>query len=418
MTTITGRPELAVETEPGDVGLSADRLGRIDRHFARYVDDGRLPGWLVLVARRGRIAHLSTYGSRDLGTGAPVEVDTLFRLYSMTKPITSVAAMMLYEEAALDLRDPISRWLPEFEAPRVYAGGPPSNPVTVPSTEPIRVWHLLTHTAGLTYGGETHPVEAMYRRQQPSRGGPDGVDLAAAVERWASLPLLFVPGTSWAYSVATDVLGRLVEVISGVPLDTFFAERILGPLDMRDAAFWVDEERADRLATLYGPATDGSGKAVELGPDPFRPGLRPPTMFSGGGGLIGTARDYHRFTQMLLGGGRLGETRLLGPRTVSFMTRNHLPGGADIDTFGRRVNSETNREGMGFGLGFSVTLDPAEAKLTGSAGEYGWGGAASTTFWVDPKEDLTAVFLTQLMPSSTYPIRPELRSLVYQAIVE
>lgn len=410
---------MAVETEPGKVGLSADRLQRIDRHLAHYVDDGLLPGWLVLVSRRGQIAHLSTYGSRDLRTGAPVEVDTLFRLYSMTKPVTSVAAMMLYEEAAFDLRDPISRWLPEFEAPRVYTGGPPSAPVTVPSSEPIRVWHLLTHTAGLTYGNHhLHPVDAMYREHELKRGGPDGVDLATAVRRWAELPLLFVPGTSWAYSVATDVLGRLVEAVSGISLDRFFEERILGPLDMRDAAFWVDEDRADRLARLYGVAPDGSKKAVELPASPGQPGLQPRTMLSGGGGLIGTARDYHRFTQMLLAGGTLDGTRLLGPRTVAFMTRNHLPGGADLEAFGRRLNAETSYEGMGFGLGFSVTLDPAAAKLTGSAGEYAWGGAASTAFWVDPSEELTAVFLTQLMPSSTHPIRAELRSLVYQAIVE
>jgi CubicO group peptidase (beta-lactamase class C family) len=408
--------ELEVESEPEKVGLSAARLARIDEHFARYVDDGRLAGWLALVSRGGQVAHLSTYGRRDLASGAPVEVDTLWRLYSMTKPITSVAAMMLYEEGRFDLRDPIAKWLPAWSEPTVYAGGPARAPSTRPATEPIRVWHLLTHTAGLTYGfHHVHPVDAMYRDAGYEWGTPPGTDLAAAADRWATLPLLFDPGSEWAYSVATDVLGRLVEVVSGMPLDRFFAERILQPLGMTDTGFCVDDDRADRLATLYG-ADPVRGRAVEI--EAGRAARRPPSMLSGGGGLIGTVRDYHRFTQMLLGRGTLDGVRLLGPRTVDFMTRNHLPGGADLETFGRRLFAESSFEGVGFGLGFSVTTDPAAAKLIGSAGEYAWGGAASTAFWVDPAEELTVVFMTQLLPSSTHPIRPELRALVYQAIVD
>jgi CubicO group peptidase (beta-lactamase class C family) len=401
--------------DPAEVGLAADRLARIDTHLARYVDDGRLAGSLVLVSRRGRVAHLAVHGHRDLASGAPVEVDTLWRLYSMTKPVTSVAAMMLYEEGAFDLRDPVARWIPSFASPRVYTGGPPASATTRPATEPIRVWHLLTHTAGLTYGfHHVHPVDAAYRHAGYEWGTPPGVDLAGAVDAWASLPLLFDPGSEWAYSVATDVLGRLVEVISGQTLDDFFATRIFGPLDMADAGFSVDDARADRLATLYGAhpetrrATPMDGRAAR----------RRPAALSGGGGLVGSARDYHRFTQMLLGRGALDGVRLLGPRTVDFMTRNHLPGGADLEAFGRRLFAETSYAGVGFGLGFSVTLDPTAARLVGSAGEYGWGGAASTTFWVDPAEDLTVVFLTQLLPSSTHPIRAELKRLVYQAIVD
>ncbi len=404
-----------VETQPEKVGLSTDRLARIDTHFSRYVEDGRLAGWLALVSRAGQIAHLSTCGVRDLSSGRPVETDTLWRMYSMTKPVTSVAAMMLHEEGAFALSDPIAKWIPSFASPRVYTGGPPQAPTTRPATEPIRVWHLLTHTAGLTYGfHHVHPVDAMYRDAGYEWASPPDIGLEGAVDRWAGLPLLFEPGSEWAYSVATDVLGRLIEVVSGLPLDRFVSERIFGPLGMNDAAFWVEEQRAERLATLYG-AHPVHRTAVEVN---GAAALQPPALVSGGGGMIATARDYHRFTQMLLGGGTLDGARILGPRTVAFMTQNHLPGHADLEGFGRRLFAETSYAGVGFGLGFSVTIDPVEAKLLGSAGEYSWGGAASTTFWVDPAEELTVLFLTQLLPSSTHPIRSELRSLVYQAITD
>jgi CubicO group peptidase (beta-lactamase class C family) len=405
---------LGPAVEPEKVGMSAKRLARIDDHFARYVDDGRLAGWLTLVARQGQIAHLSTFGRRDLASGAPVEEDTLWRMYSMTKPVTSVAAMMLYEEGRIDLQDPITKWLPEFAAPRVYTGGPAAAPTTRPAAEPIRVWHLLTHTAGLTYGfHHVHPVDAMYAAAGYEWGTPAGADLATATRDWAKIPLLFEPGSEWAYSVATDVLGRLVEVASGTPLDQFFAQRIFSPLGMDDAGFWVDERRADRLATLYQAGPDRKPLAT-----PGKAALSPPALISGGGGMIATARDYHRFTQMLLGGGILDGVRLLSPRTVELMASNHLPGGADLETFGRRLFAETSYSGVGFGLGFSVTIDPVDAKVVGSVGEYAWGGAASTTFFVDPAEDLSVIFLTQLLPSSTHPIRRELRALVYQALVD
>ncbi|MHB1929966.1 MAG: serine hydrolase domain-containing protein [Acidimicrobiales bacterium] len=407
--------ELRADIDPQAVGLSAQRLARIDAHFTRYVDDGRLAGWLAVVTRRGAVAHVAGAGARDLASGAPVEADTLWRLFSMTKPVTSVAAMMLHEEGAFDLNDPVERWIPSLGAPRVYVGGPAVKPVTRPATEPIRVWHLLTHTAGLTYGfHHLHPVDAMYRHAGYEWAWPAGTDLPTAVDTWAGLPLLFDPGAEWAYSVATDVLGRLVEVVSGQPLDVFFRTRIFEPLDMRDAAFWVDEARAPRLAALY-RADPVTAKAVAASGWTLR---EPPSLLSGGGGLVGTARDYHRFTQMLLRGGELDGVRLLGPRTVAFMTRNHLPGNQDLHQFGRPLYAESPFLGVGFGLGFSVTLDPAAAKVVGSAGEYAWGGAASTAFWVDPVEELTAMFFTQLMPSSTHPIRPRLRTLVYQSMVD
>lgn len=406
--------ELQVEVDAAEVGMDAGRLERIDRHFARYVDDGRLAGWLVSVARHGRVVHLSTYGRRDREADLPVEVDTLWRMYSMTKPITSVAAMMLYEEGALELKDPIGRYLPAFASPRVFRGGAGKAVATRPAVEPIRVWHLLTHTAGLTYGFHyAHPVDALYRDAGFEWGTPPGMDLEAACDAYAAQPLLFDPGTEWNYSVATDVLGRVIEVVSGQSLDRFFAERIFEPLGMTDAGFWVDEARADRLAALYGP--DHERRAMTMN---GRAALHAPACLSGGGGLVTSARDYHRFTEMLRRRGELDGVRLLSGRTVDYLARNHLPGGADLEAFGRPLYAESSFEGVGFGLGVSVTIDPTRGKVVTSAGEYGWGGAASTTFWIDPVEDLTVQFLTQLLPSSTHPIRPQLKALVYQALVD
>ena len=406
---------ITVEVEPAEVGLDADRLARIDRHYRRYVDDGRLAGWTLAVTRRGRVAHLTHHGQRDVEAGLPVTDDTLWRIYSMTKPVTSVAAMMLYEQGVLELTDPIKRWIPAFADARVYRAGPAGAAATVPVAEPIRVWHLLTHTSGLTYGfHHAHPVDEMYRMQGYEFGAPAGVDLAGACDTFAGLPLLFQPGTEWNYSVATDVLGRIVEVVSGQSLDEFFAEHILGPLGMDDTGWSVADADRDRLAALYAGSPQGLVRNDALGDD----ALRHPTLLAGGAGLVSTARDYHRFTQMLLRGGELDGVRLLGPRTVAYMTRNHLPGGADLETFGRPIFAESTYRGVGFGLGFSVVDDPLAGKLLTSAGEYAWGGMASTAFYVDPAEEVTAMFFTQFLPSSVYPIRSRLRTLVQQALVD
>jgi CubicO group peptidase (beta-lactamase class C family) len=408
---------LTAEVDAAEVGLDPERLGRIDRHFARYVEDGRLPGWLVTVSRHGRLAHVARYGLRDLEAGLPVIDDTVWRIYSMTKPITSGAAMMLYEEGAFELTDPVSKYIPAFGETRVYAGGPDQKPLTVPVAEPMRIWHLMTHTAGLTYAfHRVHPVDAIYRAAGFEWGTPPGMDLAQACDAWAALPLLFQPGTAWNYSEASDVLGRVVEVVSGQDLATFFSTRILDPLGMTDTAFWSEDER---LAALYTPGPDG--RATRLGGT--EAGIKRPDRLSGGGGLVSTAADYHRFTQMLLGragspAGELDGVRLLSPRTVSYMTRNHLPGGQDLATFGRRLYPDDPLAGIGFGLGFAVVDDPVPGKVVASAGEYFWGGAASTAFWVDPVQELTVSFFTQLLPSVTYPIRSQLRQLVYQAFTD
>jgi CubicO group peptidase (beta-lactamase class C family) len=408
---------LAVEVEPAQLGFDAARLERIERHFARYVEDGRLPGWLVVVAREGTVVHVATSGRRDVEADLPVELDTVWRIYSMTKPITSVAAMMLWEEGAFELKDPVARFIPSFADARVWTGGSSLKPLTEPLTEPVRLWHLLTHTSGLTYGFHySHPVDALYRAQGFEWSTPPGLDLAACCEAWARLPLLFQPGREWNYSVSTDVLGRVVEVISGQPLDRFFRERILGPLGMEDTGFHVADADAGRLAALYTP-DPGSGRAVRSDAMGAR-ALSPPDCLSGGGGLVSTAADYHRFARMVLGGGELDGVRLLGTCTLRHMAANHLPGGADLEQVGRPLFAETTFDGVGFGLGFSVLMDPVANRVPGSPGELAWGGAASTAFWVDPIERISVVFLTQLLPSSTHPLRSQLRQLVYQALVD
>ncbi|WP_036374554.1 serine hydrolase [Micromonospora sp. ATCC 39149] len=408
---------VALSTEPDRIGFDPARLARIDEHFGRYVDDGRLAGWQIVVTRRGEIAHSSSYGMRDREAGLPVEPDTLWRIYSMTKPVTSVAAMMLWEEGRFELTDPVHRWLPEFADVRVYDKGPLTKPYTVPAVEPIRIWHLLTHMSGLTYGfAQVSVVDGLYRAAGFDLGVPIGADLAAASRGLAGLPLLFQPGTSWNYGVSTDVLGRLIEVVSGRRLDDFLAERIFRPLGMTDTGWWVEEADAKRLAALY-LSHAVTGRATRA--DAFgRLALTEPDFLSGGGGLVSTAADYHRFTQFLLRGGELDGVRLLGPRTVRFMTRNHLPDGRDLASFSPTGFAETVLDGIGFGLGFAVVQDPVPSRVPSSVGEYYWGGMASTAFWVDPVEELTALLFTQLMPSSTHPLRPQLRQLVYSALID
>jgi len=412
--------ELKVEVDPAEAGFDAGRLRRIDEHYARYVDDGRLPGWLLTVSRHGKLAHVARYGQRDKEAGLPVEPDTLWRIYSMTKPVTSVAAMMLYEEGAFELTDPVSKFIPSFKDVRVYAGGSDQRPATVPAAEPVRIWHLLTHTAGLTYGfHRNHPMDARYRAAGFDVETKAGLTLEEACDIWAGIPLLFQPGTEWNYSVSTDVLGRVVEVASGQRLDEFFAQRIFAPLGMTETGFYARPEDHGRLAALYARGLDGKAAPFRLLAESAR---KPPTMLSGGGGLVSSAADYHRFLQLLLPrpdspAGELDGVRLLSPRTVGYMGRNHLPGGKDLEHSGRALDAETPMRGVGFGLGFAVVIDPVAGKVVRSAGELSWGGLASTAFFVDPAEELTVSFFTQLVPSSAHPIRPQLRQLVYQALI-
>ncbi len=405
---------------PESLGLSSQRLARIDRFLAdRYIDAGRLPCAQLLVARDGRLVHQTVLGHADLEAGRRLQDDAIVRIYSMTKPITSVAFMMLVEEGKVALDDPVHRFIPAWRQLGVYVGGGgglPGTPpgwLTKPLDAPMRMIDLLRHTSGLTYGFQNRTnIDAAYRsRKLDPFARDDG--LQGFVDALAEVPLEFSPGTAWNYSVSTDVLGYLVEKISGEPFAQFLQQRIFAPLGMVDTAFSVDEARAPRLTQCYLASADGKLLPAKLGS--FR---EPPAAPSGGGGLVSTAADYLRFCECLRRGGELDGQRLLGPKTLQLMRANHLPGGRDLADVSVSMFSEAVYRGVGFGLGFSVTTDVARTGIAGSAGEYGWGGAASTAFWIDPVEDICVVFLTQFMPSTLYPIRRELRTLINAAIVD
>jgi CubicO group peptidase (beta-lactamase class C family) len=407
-----------INTDPSDVGFDGARLQRIDALIRLYVDSGKLPGAAFAVTRAGKTAHAFSYGHRDLENNKPIELDTVYRIFSMTKPITSVAAMMLFEENKIDLNDPVSKYIPSFGQTGVYLRGPSNNCATEPQLTPMTILHLLTHTSGLTYGfARANGIDDLYRQAGFEWGSPKGMDLQACCDAWAQIPLVFQPGTEWNYSVSTDVLGRVVEVASGMRLDDFIRERITGPLGMHETSFWCNDEQADRFAALYVPGAKPERKATRMDALGAR-GSEPPKFLSGGGGLVSTIGDYLTFCEMLRRGGELNGQRLLSNRTLRYMAQNHLPGGNDLAQVGRPLFSETNNNGTGFGLGFSVVIDPVKAGTLVSKGEFAWGGAASTAFWIDPVEDITAVFMTQLLPSSSWPIRNELRRLVNSSLID
>lgn len=413
----TARLGSFARVEPTSVGLDPLRLRRLDIHLDRYVADRRLAGWSIAVARSGGVAHLAGGGHRDRENELPVASDTVWRIYSMTKAVTSVAAMMLWERGAFELTDPVTRFLPEFSSTKVWRSGSAARPVLEPVTEPMAIWHLMSHTAGLTYGFlYAHPVDEMYRQAGFEWGVPEGLDLAGCVERLATLPLLFQPGAEWNYSLSTDVLARVIEVVTGSDLATALHELVLVPLGMIDTGYWCPPDKADRLAVLYG-ADPRTGLATRLD-EASAATLTAPTACRGASGLVSTLGDYLRFTEMLRRGGELDGVRLLGSRTVALMHANHLPGGRDLTAVGRPLVDAAALAGRGFGLHGSVTLDPIATRTGGSIGDVAWGGAASTAFWIDPREELSVVFMAQLLPSSTHPLRSELRQLVYQAIVD
>ncbi|HEX4181005.1 MAG TPA: serine hydrolase domain-containing protein [Caulobacteraceae bacterium] len=399
--------------KPETVGLSSQRLARIDQFLkTQYIDTGRLKGALILVARRGEIAHLRALGLASAERAKPMREDGIFRIYSMTKPITSAAFMMLVEEGRVALDDPVSKFIPEWKDLGVYDGGFMETFRTRPPARPMQIVDLLRHTSGLTYGFQQRTnVDAAYRRLGIGEIEKSGT-LDSMVEGLSRLPLEFSPGTAWNYSVSTDILGYLIGKISGQPFEKFLHERLIKPLGMFDTDFFVPKNKADRLTACYSL----SPKGVVLQDDPAdSPYLTAPSLVSGGGGLVSTATDYLKFCQMILNGGEAGGTQLLSPKTIQLMGANHLPGGADLTTLSRSLFSEAAYAGLGFGLGFSTTIDPAATLIPATAGDLSWGGAASTFFWIDPKEQLAAILMTQLLPSSAYPIRRELRTLVYSA---
>jgi CubicO group peptidase (beta-lactamase class C family) len=335
----------------------------------------------------------------------------------MSKPITSVAVMMLYEQGLFQLDDPVHTFIPAWKNLRVFVSGNHPTFVTAPVQRPMTMRDLLSHTSGLTYGFmERTNVDAAYRKLGVADRSRPGATLQGMINALAELPLEFSPGTRWNYSVATDVLGYLVEVISGQRFDVYLRDHILQPLGMVDTSFTIAPEQLPRFACNYQRQGDGRLQLVDA---PETSQYRQSSFFSGGGGLISTVGDYFRFTSMLRNRGELDGIRLLGRKTVELMTMNHLPGGQDLTQLAQAgAFTETAYAGVGFGLGFSVMRDPAKAHILGTPGEYAWGGAASTAFWVDPAEDLIVIFMTQLMPSSSYPLRRELRILTYAALVD
>ena len=381
---------------PEEVGMSAVRLERIAPVMQRWVDAGKIPGALTMIAREGKLVHFEKVGMQDIASATPIAFDTIFRIYSMTKPITSVAVMMLYEEGHFQLTSPVSEFIPAFKDMKVYAN---HGDAIIDAEREMTIKHLLTHTSGLIYGGDwVHPINDRYREATFFAGG-----LAHMVNELGKIPLLHHPGDAWNYGMSTDVLGYLVEVVSGMPFAAFLKTKILEPLGMEDTDFSVPGAKADRYATVYEPTEDGGIQVLENPPV-----SKGPLSFfhAGGAGLQSTAADYLRFCQMMLNEGELGSNRLLGRKTVELIRMNHIS--EDWQPLWR--------SGCGFGLGFAVVTDVSETHSLGSVGTYSWGGLASTTFWIDPVEDLIAIFMTQLIGDS--PFHAQFRVLTYQAIID
>ena len=413
---------------PESVGMSKAALDRVDAHLkSRYIDAGRFPGTHLLVYRRGKIAHSSVQGLADVERKLPVKDDTIYRIYSMTKPLTSVAFMMLVEQGLVAIDEPVAKYIPEWKDLGVFVAGTAPSFLTRPPSRPMLIVDLLRHTSGLTYGFQQRSnVDAAYRAEKIGEVEKSGT-LQTMIESLAKIPLEFSPGEAWNYSVSTDVLGYLVGKISGIPFEQFLKQRILDPLGMTDTDFHVPASKAHRFAACYS-ADPGGGMTFHAGQrregltlqdDPATSSfLSPPSFISGGGGLCSTTADYLTFCRALLNGGELGGVRLIGPKTLALMTANHIPGGRTLPEVSRSLFAEAAYNGIGFGLGFAVTMRPAETLVTGSPGEYNWGGAATTSFWIDPAEELITIFMTQVLPSSAYPIRREIRTMVYAAIAD
>lgn len=404
-----------VEADPEDVGMSSAGLANVSQLVQGYVDDGKYPGAICLVARRGKVVHSVTYGDMDVERGKPMRPDTIFRIFSMTKPIASVALMTLYEEGRFQLDDPASKFIPELADVKVFDGGTADDYQVREPARRMTVRDLLMHTSGLAAFNGRSPVGELYRRAG-IRAAESESTLAAMVTKLGSIPLQADPGAQWIYGISTDLVAYLCEVLSGMPFDRYLRERIFEPLGMVDTGFGVPADKVDRFAACYGPQ-DGSPRYTLIDDPVTSAYTRPRTFFSGVSGLVSTAADYLRFCRMLANGGELDGARVLGPRTLRLMTANHLPGGVDLTAMAE-FGGETKRHGQGFGLGFGVLLDQTVAQTIGTAGEFFWGGAASTAFFVTPAEDLIAIFLTQFRPSAAYPIRRELRATIYSSIVD
>ena len=405
-----------MKTNPADLALSATRLDRIPEFFQSYIDAGKLPCMATLLSRGGEVAHLAMSGAMEMGGATPITEDTIYRIYSMTKPITAVAAMMMFEEGKIRLEHPVSRYLPEYADVKVWAGGTPEAPKLRAPDRPMTVLDLFTHTSGITYGFlMQHEVDEIYRKEG-LRGAEKGT-LRELARRIAGLPLVFSPGERFNYGHSIDVLGAIVEEVSGQTLDVLFRERIFAPLGMVDTDFFVPEDKLSRFPACYAKDAetgdtvlyDGAGAASKAY-------TKQPKLLNAGGGLVSTLHDYHRFCLILLGGGELDGARILSPKTIEFMTANHLPGGKTILDMGDKTFAEGRMDGNGFCLLGSVLQDLVAFGQPGSEGTFAWGGLASTYFWIDPVEQIIGIQMTQLVPSSSYPIRTQFQQLAYAAI--
>jgi CubicO group peptidase (beta-lactamase class C family) len=403
-----------MKVEADAAGMSEARLERITDHFeSRYVRPGKIAGCQIAVVRGGHLAYSRSLGLMDRERERPMAEDAIFRIYSMTKPIASLALMQLYEQGMFQLTDPVHRYIPEWRTLKVGEVQPDGTINQVKPQRPMNVRDVLMHMTGLPGGlFPGNPIDEAFAEARGAQR--QGLTLEGITTLLASHPLKFHPGTQWNYGLSTDIVGRLVEILSGARFDDYLRQEIFEPLGMPDTGFFVPAESADRFAALYQFRPGNSPALLET---PEQSGyLRLRSYLSGSGGLVSTTRDYVAFCQMLLNGGQLNGRRVLGRKTLELMTRNHLPGGATLMEVASGGFGEAGFEGVGFGLGFAVGLGPAATAMAGSAGDFYWGGAASTAFWIDPAEDLFAVFMTQLMPSAAYPFRAQLRALVYQAI--
>ena len=402
--------------DPQANGFDAQRLAAIPAFLqARYLDTGKLPHVQLLIGRGDAIVHFSSSGSAREGDAAAIDETSLFRIASMTKPITSVAFMQLLEAGKVALDTPVHHVLPEFKGLGVYAAGGGGVPFQTGATaQPMRMIDLLRHTSGLTYGFQNRTnVDAAYREGR-IENWHGNLDLDGFIAALGAFPLEFSPGEAWNYSVSTDVLGAVVQRVSGMPLADYFRERIFAPLGMDDTGFHVPEDKLDRLTDCY-TFVPGKGR-IMYDRGAASAWARPPKLASGGGGLVSTSLDYLRFCRMCLNGGTLDGARILSRKSIELMTMNHLPGGKDLTSLSRSLFSETTNAGTGFGLGFAVNIDVARGLMPGSVGEYYWGGMFSTAFVIDPVERIICVFMTQMSPSNTYPIRRELKTLIYSAL--
>lgn len=428
-----GTPELHY-ADPADVGISAEGLQGIRPALQPFIDSGKLAGIATLVARDGKIVHHDAFGFADAEAGKPMQLDTIFRMYSMTKPITAVAVMQLVDRGLIRLDDPVSKYIPEFAEGEVIVKGDDGTVKLVPAEEVMRIDHLMTHTSGLSYGFLN--AEAFPHYEKAGLNDFNSLTLEEFGRRAGNVPLLHEPGAGWNYSIGMDVLGRIVEVVSGLPYEVYLQKNLFGPLGMVDSGFYVPAEKLERFAQVYTPNEDKTGRVPLTDPrlSDFR---TPPSMASGGGGMVGTIGDYYRFAQMLLNGGELDGVRVLSETSAWDITRDHLGpalGDSPLATLARLSMSNPDEapaepsaqrgglaalgfRGLGFGYCGSV-VRPGAMPVFGNAGTYWWGGLASTDFWIDPQENLVAIFCTQLVPAGTYPTRMVFSNAVYKSLAE